>query len=50
MDVAENLTALGVTHPDLDRFITSALADPSTGGNPVEMTAENTRALLEACL
>ncbi len=48
--IPENLTALGVTHPDLDRLTTSALADPSTGGNPIEMTAENTRALFEACL
>jgi alcohol dehydrogenase class IV len=27
-----------------------ALEDPSASGNPVEMTAENTRALFEACL
>jgi alcohol dehydrogenase class IV len=27
-----------------------ALEDPSCGGNPVAMTAENTRALFEACM
>ena len=26
-------------------MVASALVDPSGGGNPVEMTAENTRAL-----
>ena len=50
LGIPESLTALGVTDPDLDRLTTAALADPSTGGNPIEMTAENTRALFEACL
>ena len=27
-----------------------ALEDPSAGGNPVEMTSENTKALFEACI
>ncbi|MEE9321771.1 MAG: iron-containing alcohol dehydrogenase [Granulosicoccus sp.] len=48
--IPENLTALGVNNPDLDALTTAALADPSVGGNPVAMTRENTRALLEACL
>ncbi|MFK7857586.1 MAG: iron-containing alcohol dehydrogenase [Granulosicoccus sp.] len=48
--IPENLTQLGVVDPDLDALTKSALADPSTGGNPVVMTEENTRALLEACL
>lgn len=48
--IPENLTQLGVVNPDLDSLTTSALADPSTGGNPVAMTPENTRALLQACL
>ncbi len=48
--IPANLTELGVVSPDLDALTASALADPSTGGNPVLMTAENTRALLEACL
>jgi alcohol dehydrogenase class IV len=50
LGIPANLTALGVTSPDLDALTASALQDPSTGGNPVEMTAANTRALLEACL
>jgi alcohol dehydrogenase class IV len=50
LGIPANLSALGVTSPDLDALAASALQDPSTGGNPVEMTAANTRALLEACL
>lgn len=50
MKIPANLTALGVKDPDLDALTASALRDPSTGGNPVEMTEENTRALLIACL
>ena len=49
LGIPASLTALGVTDPDMDRLIAGALADPSTGGNPVEMTGANTRALLEAC-
>ncbi|ASJ76007.1 iron-containing alcohol dehydrogenase [Granulosicoccus antarcticus] len=48
--IPANLTELGVVNPDLDALTVSALADPSTGGNPVIMNAINTRALLEACL
>lgn len=50
LGIPANLTALGVRDPDIDRLVKDALADPSTGGNPVAMTADNTRALLEACL
>jgi alcohol dehydrogenase class IV len=50
LGIPANLTALGVVNPDLDALTASALQDPSTGGNPVEMTAENTRKLLEDCL
>ncbi|MGR3507254.1 MAG: iron-containing alcohol dehydrogenase [Paracoccaceae bacterium] len=50
LGIPANLTALGVTNPDLAGLTASALQDPSTGGNPVEMTAANTRELLEACL
>ncbi|MDP5336889.1 MAG: iron-containing alcohol dehydrogenase [Paracoccaceae bacterium] len=50
LGIPANLTALGVTNPDLEALTASALQDPSTGGNPVEMTAENTRKLLEDCL
>ena len=48
--IPANLTDLGVVNPDLDALTVSALADPSTGGNPIVMNAINTRALLEACL
>ncbi len=50
LGIPANLTALGVVNPDLEALTASALQDPSTGGNPVEMTAANTRALLEDCL
>ena len=50
LGIPENLTALGVHDPDIDALVASALADPSVGGNPVAMTTENTRALLESCL
>ena len=50
LGIPENLTALGVNDPDINSLVASALADPSVGGNPVEMTTKNTRALLESCL
>jgi alcohol dehydrogenase class IV len=50
LGIPANLTTLGVENPDLAALTASALQDPSTGGNPVEMTATNTRALLESCL
>ena len=48
--IPKTLTALGVTNVDLDALTAAALRDPSTGGNPVEMTFENTRALIAAML
>ena len=50
MSIPRTLTELGVTDPDLDRLVSDALRDPSTGGNPVKMTEANTRALFEALL
>ena len=50
MGIPKTLTELGVKNPDLDLLTDAALRDPSTGGNPVEMTAANTKALFEACL
>lgn len=47
--IPSNLTDLGVSNPDLVLLTRGALADPSTGGNPVTMNEQNTRALLEAC-
>ncbi len=48
--IPKNLTELGVENPDIDLVVKEALADPSTGGNPIEMTTDNTRKLLLACL
>ncbi|WP_294924472.1 iron-containing alcohol dehydrogenase [uncultured Paracoccus sp.] len=45
-----NLTELGVQSQRLDELTEMALEDPSCGGNPVEMTRENTRALFESCM
>lgn len=50
LGIPKDLTALGVTNPDVARLTEMALRDPSVGGNPVEMTAANTAALIEACL
>lgn len=48
--IPANLTALGVEAGRLDELTEMALEDPSCGGNPVEMTRENTRALYDACM
>ncbi len=48
--IPATLTAMGVEAEKLDMLTAMALEDPSVGGNPVAMTAENTRALFEACL
>lgn len=50
VNVPKSLTEMGVSDPDLDALTDAALRDPSTGGNPVEMTKDNTRALFEAVL
>ena len=50
LGIPANLTDLGVTNPDLDKLTQMALEDPSCGGNPIEMTVENTRDLIAACL
>ena len=52
LNIPKNLTELGladVSDADLERIVAAALTDPSAGGNPREMTAANTRALLESC-
>ena len=48
--IPKTLTELGVTDPNFDALVDAALRDPSTGGNPVEMTATNTRVLFEALI
>ena len=50
LKIPKNLTELGVKNPDIDTLTKAALEDPSTGGNPVEMTYDNTKALFEECL
>jgi alcohol dehydrogenase class IV len=50
LGIPKNLTGLGIAHPDIDKIVEGALIDPSTGGNPVEMTPENTRKLLLECI
>lgn len=47
LGIPKKLRGLGIENPDLDRIVKGALSDPSTGGNPIEMTEQNTRALLE---
>ena len=49
LHIPKTLTGLGIADIDIDRVVAGALSDPSTGGNPVEMTPENTRELLLAC-
>ncbi|MDJ0638929.1 MAG: iron-containing alcohol dehydrogenase [Paracoccaceae bacterium] len=46
MGIPKTLSDMGINSLDVDRVVRGALNDPSTGGNPVEMTAENTRELL----
>ena len=50
LGIPQRLSELGVTNPDLNRLVTSALNDPSCGGNPVELTRDNVTALFEAIL
>jgi alcohol dehydrogenase class IV len=50
LNIPANLTALGVKADRLAELTEMALEDPSCDGNPVKMTAENTRALFEACM
>jgi 4-hydroxybutyrate dehydrogenase len=50
LGIPKRMADLGVSTPDIDRLVAGALSDPSCGGNPIELTAENTRALFEAVL
>ncbi len=50
LGVPDKLRDLGVGTDRIDEMTVMALNDPSTGGNPVEMTPENTKALFEACI
>jgi len=46
LGIPKTLSGLGVTEPDVDRLVEGALKDPSCGGNPVELTADNVREML----
>ncbi|SMX23758.1 iron-containing alcohol dehydrogenase [Boseongicola aestuarii] len=46
LQIPPSLLGLGIEVPDIERIVSGALEDPSTGGNPVEITAENTREIL----
>lgn len=48
--VPKRLSDFGVKDPNMDRLVASALADPSCGGNPVELAAVNLRALFAEVL
>ncbi len=50
LNIPATLTAMGVERARLDELTEMALEDPSCGGNPIEMTRDNTRALFEACM
>jgi alcohol dehydrogenase class IV len=50
LSVPDKLRDLGVGTDRIDDMVVMALDDPSAGGNPVEMTTANTKALFEACI
>lgn len=50
MNIPHKLSEMGVGTDRLDELTEMALKDPSTGGNPVEMTTANTKALFEAII
>jgi hypothetical protein len=50
LGIPANLTEIGVDAARLDELTDMALEDPSCGGNPIEMTKENTRKLFEDCM
>ncbi len=47
-NIPRTLTELGVKDPDFDTLTEAALRDPSVGGNPVPLTAQDIRGLFEA--
>ncbi len=49
LGVPKTLSEMGIAPERIDELAVMALDDPSTGGNPVEMTLENTKALLADC-
>jgi alcohol dehydrogenase class IV len=50
LGIPTGLAAMGVEAARVDELVSMALEDPSVGGNPVAMTADNTRALFLAAM
>ena len=50
LGIPRKLSEMGVDDQQLDEMVRQALADPSCGGNPVELTAENTLQLFVDCI
>jgi len=50
LGIPKRLGDMGVGRDRIDELTAMALEDPSVGGNPVAMTAENTKALFEAVI
>ena len=50
LGVPDKLAALGVGTDRIDELAALAVDDPSAGGNPIELTVEAAKALLEECI
>ena len=50
LGIPKHMSDLGVTNPDIDRLIATALQDPSCHGNPIPLTPQTTRSLFQAVL
>ncbi|MGC6484499.1 MAG: iron-containing alcohol dehydrogenase [Candidatus Puniceispirillales bacterium] len=49
-EIPRSLGEMGVSADRMDDLVAMALEDPSCGGNPVPLNAENLRQLFEACI
>jgi len=50
LNIPRRLSDLGVDPARIDELVEKALEDPTCGGNPVKLTAENVRRLFEESL
>lgn len=50
LGIPDKLSSLGVKEDHIDEIVRMALSDPSASNNPVALTEENMRALLEKCI
>ena len=50
LGIPNTLEELGVKDPDIDRLVAGALSDPSCGGNPVALSEQNLRPIIEALI